>query len=409
MKDVRKGYDKAMKYYQGGCIDKAFRICEELTSENLKSSLALNLKALILYIKGDLEEAEALWKKNSDFNGDRIAKRHLKTCPDDTEKLEMYEQARRDLKKLQIDDALEKLLVCSESDFNVINVQNALTFCYIKKGAYDKAKNSVDKVLSFDRYNNIALDNKKTLMKFGKEKSKFKLPKGIVVTLLLLIVGVGTYIAYFNLKTYIKGLAARKDIAKKANNYDENTPSKVDSGKGKKENQIRFSLKSFQVALENKNYSELNDIFTSCSKDKLSLEERSIYEKGEELLKTEGVKHFYLEGTRYFNSEDFVNANIEFLKALKFSDASYLRPHIVYMLGTNAEKMNDLSNMLKYYECYYNDYSNGDYIKEVVYKLAVVNSKVDKNRAKRYAEIISKKYGDSMYNNTIVKNILKSD
>lgn len=409
MKDAKKGYDKAVKCYQEGYIDKAFKICEQLISENFKNSLALNLKALILYIKGDLEEAEALWKRNSDFNGDRIAKRHLKTCVDDTEKLEIYEQARKDLKKLQIDDGLEKLLMCSESDFNTINVQNALAFCYIKKGAYDKAKNSVDKVLSFDRYNKIALDNKKILMKFGKEKGRLKLPKGIVVTLLLLIIGVGTHIAYFNLKTYIKDLTARKNVVKKANNYDENSPSKVDNEANKKESEIKFSLKDFQVALENKNYNELNDIFASCSKDKLSLEERNAYEKGEELLKTEGVKHFYLEGTRYFNSGDFVNANIELLKALKFSDASYLRPHIMYMLGTNAEKMNDLSNVLKYYECYYNEYSNGDYIKEVVYKLVIINSKLNKNRAKQYAEIISKKYGDSMYNNTIVKNILKPD
>ncbi|GIM29937.1 hypothetical protein CPJCM30710_26030 [Clostridium polyendosporum] len=409
MNDVKKKYEKAIKYYQQGYIDKALQICEELISENSKNSLALNLKALILYIKGDLEEAEALWRKSSDFNDDCIAKSHLKECFNYTEKLKIYERARKELRRLEIDDALKSLLMCSEDDFNAINVHNTLAFCYIKKGAYDKAKNSVDKVLSFDRYNMIALENQKTLLQFGREKGKCKLPKGIIIILLLLIIGVGVYVAYFPLKVYIKDLTSKKNTAKQVNNYGESSLPKVNNEENKNESEVKFSLKDFQVALENKNYDQLNKIITSYNKDKLNLAEKSIYQKGEEILKTEGIKYFYLEGTKYFNSGDFTDANSEFLKALKFSDTSYLRPHIIYILGTNAEKMEDLSSALKYYEYYYNDYSNGDYIEEVLYKLAIINSKVDKNKAKRYAEIISKKYGNSMYNNTIIKNILKSD
>ncbi|HEY5523841.1 MAG TPA: hypothetical protein VIK26_00730, partial [Clostridium sp.] len=62
-----KAYIKAVRYYEECEIEKAIKKCEESISDSLKNSSALNLKGLLLYLKGDLEGAVAQWKINSDF------------------------------------------------------------------------------------------------------------------------------------------------------------------------------------------------------------------------------------------------------------------------------------------------------------------------------------------------------
>ena len=71
-KNKNKLYSKAIKYYEEGKIEKALLKCEEAISLNLRNSAALNLKGLLLYLKGNLDEAVATWKINSDFNDDEI-------------------------------------------------------------------------------------------------------------------------------------------------------------------------------------------------------------------------------------------------------------------------------------------------------------------------------------------------
>ncbi len=74
----KKEYKKALNLYNNGYIDKAIEICEIGISRSLEDSNLLNLKGLLLYLKGELEEAISLWKINKYHNDDEIAKAYLK-------------------------------------------------------------------------------------------------------------------------------------------------------------------------------------------------------------------------------------------------------------------------------------------------------------------------------------------
>ena len=149
-------YIEATKYYEIGEIDKALDECEEGISKNLKNSGILNLKGLLLYIKGDLEGAVSTWKINSDFNDDITAKNYIKDSKYDEERLELYNESFILIKKFKIDDAIDNLKSCLESDFNSINVNLLLSQCYLKKGDYDSASVYITKALGIDRNNKFA-------------------------------------------------------------------------------------------------------------------------------------------------------------------------------------------------------------------------------------------------------------
>ena len=131
-KQKNKLYIKATKYYENGEIDKALKICEEGMTDNLKDASIINLKGLLLYLKGDLEGAIAAWKINSDFNDDPIAKSYIGDSKSDYKRLESYKKSIKLIKDLKIDEAIAELNTCLESDFNFLNVAMALSQCYIK-------------------------------------------------------------------------------------------------------------------------------------------------------------------------------------------------------------------------------------------------------------------------------------
>ena len=62
-KKAKRAYDKAMDYYEKGKISKALEICEEILSEGLDNSAVLNFKGLLLYQKGNLNEAVTSYGK----------------------------------------------------------------------------------------------------------------------------------------------------------------------------------------------------------------------------------------------------------------------------------------------------------------------------------------------------------
>ena len=150
-KKVKKAYDKAMDYYEKGKINKALEICEEILLEGLDNPDVLNFKGLLLYQKGNLNEAVTVWKINKDLNNDDIAKNYIKDAIADEKRLDLYRQGEQALKQLKIDKALELFKRCAESDFNAIKVNTGIAMCYQKKGDFYKAKEYVDKALSIDK------------------------------------------------------------------------------------------------------------------------------------------------------------------------------------------------------------------------------------------------------------------
>lgn len=167
IKEDKKLYERAMKLYGKGNIDKALELCEKAISCNMKNSSALNLKGLLLYIKGELKAATDTWKINWDFNNNSLSRGYLKDSKEDEKRLVEYIEALNMIKALKIREALEKLYFCAESDFNLINVYNALAYCYIKTGDFKKADDCINKVLSANKNNKAAMDNKKLLSEFN--------------------------------------------------------------------------------------------------------------------------------------------------------------------------------------------------------------------------------------------------
>ncbi len=134
-------YNKAVKYHDEGNLDKAIDVCEKAMLENLKNAAILNLKGLIFYQKGELDEAITVWNINREFNDNDMAKSYIRDSISDREKISLYEEAESAIKKLSIDKAIELLNKCAESDFNTIKVNTALGLCYYKKVNQKKQRN----------------------------------------------------------------------------------------------------------------------------------------------------------------------------------------------------------------------------------------------------------------------------
>lgn len=140
-KKAKRAYDKAMDYYEKGKINKALGMCEEILSEGLDNPPVLNFKGLLLYQKGNLNEAVTVWKINQDLNNDDIARNYIRDSEADEKRIELYKQGERELKQLNIDKALELFKRCAESDFNAIKVNTGIGMCYQKKVIFIELKN----------------------------------------------------------------------------------------------------------------------------------------------------------------------------------------------------------------------------------------------------------------------------
>lgn len=150
-KKVKRAHDKAMSYYEMGQIDKALEICEDILLEGLDNPNVLNFKGLLLYQKGNLDEAVTVWKMNSDLNNDDIAKSYINDSILDRKRLELFRQGEQALKQLKVDKALNIFMRCSESDFNAIKVNTGIAMCYQRKGDFYRAREYAEKVLNIDK------------------------------------------------------------------------------------------------------------------------------------------------------------------------------------------------------------------------------------------------------------------
>lgn len=419
MKDTKKIYDKAITYFQQGKINKAMDNVELAISMDMKNSPALNLKAMLLYLKGDIEGAETAWKINKDFNDDTLAKSYLKDLEEDRARLVFYDQALNFMKEMKIDAALELLDKCRESDFNAINVYNALSFCYIKKGGYERANAYIDKVFSIDAENPIAKDNIKILREFGVAKKSGSKLKPIITSVMVMVLLSGGFLVYKykivnsnmvnkNSNVALENKEMSPSVAEKNTEKEVVKEEVKENEEPKEEKKVLFNEKELQQLINANDFDGVYNILKQNDKNKLDLNEKAIYEKGEQFIKARGVEVFYSKGSEYFTNKDFENANSQFLKAYDYVDNGYLRPHIIYFIGLSYEKKADNDNALKYYEQYVNENKNGDYTEEVLYKLANIYYNVNKEKAKTYAVKLNEEYTDSIYNNSTIRHIINS-
>jgi tetratricopeptide (TPR) repeat protein len=433
-----KIYVKAMNKYNDGYIDKALDLCEKSISINIANAAALNLKGILHYLKGDLDSAKKMWNISYKRNNDEVSKKYLRDAIRDKEKLQLYVNALELIKQLNISGALEMLKQCENSHFNFINVNNNISLCYIKQGEYDKALNHINEVLKVDKKNTQAIMNKKTLIEYGNLKKEINHKKIFIVTASVLL----TIFILFLGKTYmhtakdlsIAGIKKIQSVIERVKGKDKEEPKSLDNieinklEEAKKDTEIakqdtsknevkplenkveetsKFPQELFNESIKSNNMEQINEYVSKWQNEELTMNQKLLVIKGQEIIKSDGVKYFYEKGTNYIREKNFIEAQKYLLYALPYAKDNYLQEHIIYMLAVSYKASSDFENALKYYEMSLKQFPSGAYAQEVLYNLILIYKDVDKIKAKTYAQMLIKQFPKSQYNNTIVKNILK--
>ncbi|WP_315077900.1 tetratricopeptide repeat protein [uncultured Clostridium sp.] len=420
-KKNKKFYDKSIKYYQNGDLSKSLKACEESLSYSLKNPSILNLKGLILYQQGKLDEAITVWKINKDFNNDGIAQNYIHSAKEDEVRVELYELGEKKLKELKIDEAIKIFEKCKESDFNCMKVDTALALCYQKKGEVNKCIDYMKKVLVIDKNYKVANQIKSQLIElkaYKKESNNF-------VKSMLALVGVificGTVYVF---KDNFKGI-------NKNNNVSMESPNKVEDDASNSENVVIEEKKESEpetpdtiIDEQNKkallDVNKLNEHFENGDVDNIyydlqnvneqdvSDEYKGLYRRCVNLLKTSGIEVFYGKGMEEFNIENYEKANVEFSKAYDYCDSSYLKEHIMFYKAVTLEQLNNSDEAIKLYELYYEEYPKGSYADNALYNLSLILNNTDREKSIYYANKLRDDFSGSIYFNDTINQILNS-
>ncbi|MCM0649452.1 tetratricopeptide repeat protein [Clostridium swellfunianum] len=413
-----KLYTKAITYYNEGYIDKALDYCEKSISDNIKNASAINLKGLLYYIKGELESAQALWKMNYQVNRNAVAKKYLDDSRYDEDKRLFYHGAISLIKELKIREALAMLNKCEQSDFNSINVNNYIALCYIKLGEYSAALAHINKVLKIDRKNKNALDTRKELADLGVVKSSFKLRYIFAgVSVIVLALGIIISFKFINKDNKLVDrdsikqdqlLLAPNDVTEN-NSNNQAKEANIEISKQQEEEKSHESFPELEASIDlsSKDYEKLYDVYIKWRNKELTDNQKYLMAQINELLTDSGVEYFYNAARQAMSSKNYKTA-LEYLeKGSRFGEEHYLNSHIIYLLGVSNKNLNDVETAIKYYKKYDNNYPNGDYEESVLYELALIYKNIDINEAKSYATKLSELYPKSMYNNSIVRDLMK--
>lgn len=400
-----KLYTKAVKYYNEGYMEKALDYCEKSISENIKNAPAINLKGLLYYLRGELDNAQAFWKMNYQVNSDEVAKKYFEASRQDQDKKLLYLHSIEAIKALRIREALLLLEKCSESDFNSINVNNYTALCYIKLGQYNDALRHINLVFKIDKHNLSAHKSKKELISLGviKKEFKYKYAASGAATLVLVLA------LLFLFKPIIKGSRVNESVSIKQSEQfkvaSKPIEAKKESEQVYKETEDQFSDLQAEKALESKDYDKLYDMLMKWQGKELPINQRNLLANIKEFLSTSGVEYFYNKGRKALASKDYGNAIYFLNKSQSFGEDHYLNSHIIYLLAVSYKNTNDTENAIKYYKKYDSKYAKGDYHEAVLYDLSLLNKNIDSLAAKEYAKELSALYPKSIYNNSIIKGI----
>lgn len=406
MEKSRKLYLKAVEAYNSKKIEKALKYCDKSIAINIKNSAALNLKGLILYIKGDLLSAQGVWKMNYNLNNDLVSQKYIKDTLADNKLYDLYINALQNIEELKINEALEFLFECKNSDFNSLNVDNSIAYCYLKIGDYDSALEYTNKVFEIDYNNRTAKDNIKLIRDYNYVKINKKNNKAIFITIasigmilitsILIIFGIKSNLFKKNIKQNSKLPIIVADTKKETENKNLVIREKTEI----------FPYEEIKKDIDDEEFNKLYDLI-EIWKDKASnTNDKILIAKGSDLLNLKGVKYFYDEGIKLVEVKNYKSALITFNKAYNFGQNSYLFQHILYFMGTCSENIGDQESAIKYYEKYDKQFENGNYESTVLYNISMIYDNLNDERAKEYGRKLLKLYPQSIYNNEKINNII---
>lgn len=410
----RKIYNKALDLHEKGEINKALDLCETALAENLGEAEILNFKGLMLYEKGMLKEAVTVWKINVDLNNDSMAKSYIKDAEHDEERIRIYKDAEQALKKSDINNAIRLFLECAKSDFNCIKINTGIAWCYQKKGDYYRAKEYVDKALKIDKNAVTANEIKKQLEEMDIYYGESKSSKGAgiicmaVAAIIIISIGGYSFLKKYNNNQNI-AVNSSEIVEEKSNDNGSNSESEnsAEDVEAAEEDSIsEFDSESLSAAINDSNYNLIYKEIHHINADELNTDEKNLYDKAVSILKSDGASSFYEYGLWYFNQKDYENAKEQFDKAYEYCEGNNLEPHIIFYRGSTASEQGDKDLTLQMYEKYDELYPKGPYTEGVLYELALLTDKNDKEKAKGYAQKLIDNYPQSIYINDKITGIV---
>lgn len=428
-KRAKKAYDKAMDYYEKGKINKALEMCEEILSEGLDNAQVLNFKGLLLYQKGNLNEAVTVWKINEDLNNDKIARNYIRDSEADEKRIELYKQGERALKQLNVDKALELFKICAESDFNAIKVNTGIGICYQKKGDFYRAKKYVDKALGIDENAVTAKIIEKELKENGVYSENKNSSNGFLIGVISLFVVIaivaGGYlvVAKFKNKDFFQiieqanngvnsekkdNITAESKESIAEEKEQENQDAKQEETVKEESQSKKIDTEKLKILIANNDLDGVYDQLKSVKAESVSSEDSEIYNKAIKLMKSDGVLKFYDYGLWYFNKGNYNDAGISLDKAYTYCEGNSYKEHVLFYRASNSLKRADDKNALKQYEEYYSQYPKGVYTDESLYQLALLTNSVDKEKSKKYANTLINNFPHSIYVNDKLAGIARS-
>lgn len=403
-------YNKGMKYFHKGELDKAIANLDIAISHDIKNSAALNLRGMIYYIKGNGDKALNSWKINVDFNNDHIAREYIQSYENDEINDYRYKKALNNIKAFDIDEAISLLEEASRSDYNIVNVRNALAFCYMKQLNFEKAKSNSEMVLDKDCQNRVAKENLEVIKKELGIKINVNTKKySILLVIAIIVVSAGTVLKMTNTSPSV-GLTSEQDenIQKEQGNKEPTKPQVTDDKKQEKNEDKSdvYNVEFLKSAVQNRDFDSIDKNLKGIDKNNLSEDDKKVIENATKIMKKDGLENFYERARAEFKDKNFSNAKDIFIKATDYSKGSYLEEHIIYMTAVSFEALKDIDSAAKYYEKYIDEDYNGSYTAEVLYNLVLIYDKKDMSKSKDYAYKIINEYSDSIYNNDNIKSIL---
>ncbi|WP_252236907.1 tetratricopeptide repeat protein [Clostridium sp. CH2] len=420
-KKNKRFYDKAIKYYQNGDLSKSLKSCEESLSYSLKNPSILNLKGLILYQQGKLDEAITVWKINKDFNNDGIAQNYIHSAKEDEVRVELYELGERKLKELKIDEAIKIFKKCKESDFNCIKVDTALALCYQKKGEINKCIDYMNKVLVIDKNYKVANQIKSQLIDlkaYKKESNNFV--KSMVALVGVIFICGTVYIFKDNFKDINKdnnlSMESINKVEEDASNSEdvvtedkkESEPKTPDVTTNEQDKKVLLDVNKLNEHFENGDVDNIYYDLQNVNEPDVSDEDKGLYRRCVNLLKTSGIEVFYEKGMEEFNIQNYEKANVEFSKAYDYCDGSYLNEHIMFYKAVTLEQLNNSDEAIKLYELYYEEYPKGSYADNTLYNLSLILNNTDREKSIYYADKLRDEFSESIYFNETINQILNS-
>lgn len=386
MNKSTKLYKKAMDFYYKGNMDRAIDFCDKSIAINFRNSAALNLKGLLLYIKGDLNEAKRTWELNYKGNKDAVSKKYLRDSREDIENKELYKKALILIKNLNISEAVQLLEKCSESHFNYINVMNNLAVCYMKQGEYNKAINCIDEVLKLDKKNKMAAENKRALIKFGVIKRQFNyqiIYKGIGIICIIVILVFIVNFSFKRVKNFdsekIKQVANKISFSKITSKFDNDNKNidKTEQFPGNNENSVddikdknvnidgENSNKELENAENTKNQEAINKKFENIKNTKNEVKKEEIQEDNEE----KNIKeNFPYEDLKISINNNNIDELYEYLK--KWNGKS--QNNNEKFLLTTAEDIMRKKGIYYFYKRGGTYFNQGDYSKSKEYFIKAI-------------------------------------